>query len=229
MGWSKRVRACAIGAALLPWLAACQTSTVTVYPSGSGGGGSQGGNGPTIMATIMRTTFASFSLVNTQCQLNVFYQSTPATITSATLTAPGPIQVPLTGPAGGPYVDAGGWTYQAGQSYSVQVVMDGRTYTASAVAPGDITVPPFTAPGPIIWAYNGNMNEISVNSTVVAGPVPSAGSGSVSTSSGTYFPGPGSYSIDVLVVRRVNPAFGVWAHYDSTLMITDQYVETLSK
>jgi len=194
-------------------------------------------NGPMINAGITRQTIvlSGTPTSNSACQVVLTTaQATPIAATGVTLVAPGPVYIPLTAGSTGYYSDTGsGWTYQPGQTYTIQVGISGTLYTGSIVLPGNVTIPPFTAPGPIVWSYPGNedvvtvMEQFSPYTSHTVGPV--ATSGSVSTASSTYFPSTGSYSIQVNVIKTAIGCFGANAYPSALITGTDQYGGTYTK
>jgi len=215
-----------LAVAMVP-LGACQTSTITMFPSGGGGGGGGGGNpnGPLIQATIMDIKTASLPAPFNDlrsCQVQITSNvGASVTITSATLIAPGSSPVLLTASGSDTYSDnaGAGWTYQAGQNYSVQVVMWGQTYIATVLAPGGVGIPATGVAGPVTWSTPGTpgMDSVAVDGNTVPGATTS---GSLNTGSATYFPTPGvTYSISVYLAKLVNGAFGSQAYTGSSMTI----------
>jgi hypothetical protein len=208
--------------------------------SGSGGGGGYGTgspNGPMINAGITRQTIflGGVPTAGWACQIVVTDKlGNPIAASGATLVAPGSVIVPLSNISTGYYQDSGStWTFQPGQTYTVNITIAGTPYSGSIVLPGNVTIPPFSSPGPIVWTYPGNADTISVMeqfspyTSSVLGPV--ATSGSLSTASATYFPSAGNYMIQVNVIKTNIGAFGANAYYGAVLTGTDQYGGTYTK
>jgi len=196
-------------------------------------------NGPIINAGITRQTIVLDGVVGTPsfaCQVVITdHNGTPLAADGVTLIAPGPVTVALTPGITGYYSNAGtgGWAFTPGQSYTMKVSISGTTYSGSITLPGGVTIPPFTSPGPIVWAHAGNEDTVTTTETFspytshIYGPV--ASSGSISTASSTYFPASGTYSIQVNVIKSSIGAFGSNANTVAVLTGTDQLGGTYTK
>ena len=55
----------------------------------------------------------------------------------------------------------GGWTYTANQPYTVTAIFGGKTYSASEIAPGNITFTPGSGSLTITWVGGGNENDLT--------------------------------------------------------------------
>ncbi|HVZ79196.1 MAG TPA: hypothetical protein VHE12_00190 [bacterium] len=210
----------------------------TGNPGNPGGGGGGNPNGPIFDGGITRQTSVSYGVttVSTQCQLLI--QSPgggPLAASGVTLIAPGNVHVPVAAVTTGTYMDPGtGWTYQPGQTYTLQVLIGSTLYTASIVAPGNITIPPFTSPGPIVWTKAGNRDSVRVTnlstySNTLVGPYPPAASGQVSTASSSYFPNSGDYTIDVTILEQDAGVWGNNAYPVALMNATDRFAVTSTK
>jgi hypothetical protein len=181
--------------------------------------------------TSITTGVYPVTTVSTQCQViigNPPPTGGPLAASGVTLIAPGNVHIPVAAVTTGMYMDPGnGWTYQPGQTYTVQAMIAGTLYSGSVVAPGNITVPDFPSPGPIVWSFAGNHDSITIvnpsYNTTLIGPLPPATSGQVSTASSTYFSASGSYSISVNCLQQNPGAFGPNAYTVNLMNGTDMY------
>ena len=227
------------------FLASCTKQYSITTPTSNSSNPSSGGgnpNGPVIDAGVMRMTSITsgawpVTTITTQCQVLIESpppNAGPLAATGVTLIAPGNVHILVAPVTTGTYMDPGnGWTYQPGQTYTIQAMIAGTLYSATVVAPGNITIPDFPSPGPIVWSFAGNHDTITIvnpsYTTTLIGPLPPATSGQVSTASSTYFSNSGNYTITVSALQQNPGAFGPNAYTTNLINATDMYNLTTTK
>ncbi len=115
--------------------------------------------------------------------------------------------------------------YQFNQTYTVDITIGGKTYTASSVAPGNITI---AADGSLVtWTVEGNSDIISAmapDSSMVS--IPPSGSGNANspaniTGTGILSKGAGSYMVQATIINQFTNAFS-GANVGSALVVMNQ-------
>lgn len=120
--------------------------------------------------------------------------------------------------------------YQKGETYTVTVVYNGKTYTATGTAPGGAVIAGDGSS--VTWTNEGNVDVIMVTFMGTGSPTASVGPDAVSpanlNATGIYSNGSGTYMITSNVTRQVLNAFS-GATIDSTLSLVEQVMTSVSK
>ena len=138
-------------------------SAAGLFFSGCSGGSD---NGPVISALLTRQAAdGSFPLFS--ASVTVQSQGQPVTNAAVTLVSPVPsaTPVPLRPVGNGIYedIDTGDFSYLPGGVYVFQVGIGGTVYSASATAPGGISIPNHVSGMPVSWEFPGNVNVAKIH------------------------------------------------------------------
>jgi hypothetical protein len=228
-------------------LGACTpVNPLAVTTKGASGGGGSGGcgttTGPSIIAEIVRTNVlnagasVSSSVLCTVTTINA--NGTPLAISSATMNPPGGGTVVLAQYLGNPdtFADAGtGWTYQPGQTYTINVSAGGSSYSGSITVPGgSANIPTFlSGGGPITWTNPGTSDFINLSeafSPFTSTTIRPVSSGSFNTATSNYLTSTGTYMISLFISKaNTSCAFGSGANLSSSVLGEDVYSDIDTK
>ena len=172
-------------------------------------------------------------IAQTVYSVTVLEGSSPVAGASASVTGPhGTTSIPEVGSGMYMYQETSNplTLYQKGETYTVTVVYNGKTYTAAGTAPGGAVIAGDGSS--VTWTNEGNLDVMTVTFMGAGSPTASVGPDAVSpanlNATGIYSNGSGTYMITSNVTRQVLNAFS-GATIDSTLSLIEQVMASVSK